>query len=71
MEAIRRSLGKLPPGMALFLLAAVLFLGGAANAAWHGLHAMMQVGLLGAALALGVVYVFCDWPPRSRRDIRR
>ncbi len=71
MAAITRWLGKLPPGVALFLLVAVLFLGGAANAAWHGLHATMQVGLLGAALALGAVYVFCDWPPRSRRHHRR
>jgi hypothetical protein len=55
-------------GAVLFVvLGAVLFVVGAINAAWHGLHDMMQVGLLGAAAATGVAYVFCDWPPRQWR----
>ena len=31
----------------------------------------MQGGLLGAMLALEVLYVFCDRPPRSRLNNRR
>jgi hypothetical protein len=58
---------SLPAGAGLFFLGAVLFVVGAINAAWHGLHEMMQVGLLGAAAASGVAYVFCVWPPRPRR----
>jgi hypothetical protein len=44
-----------------------VFVVGAINAAWHGRDEMMQLGLLGAAAAFGVAYVFCDWPPRRRR----
>ncbi len=57
---------SLPAGAGLFLLGAALFIVGAINAAWHGRHEMMQVGLLGAAAAIAVVYVFCDWTPRTR-----
>jgi hypothetical protein len=56
-----RMLRAPPTGAALFLVPAVLFLGGAVNATRHGLQQTMQVGLLGAAAAIGVVYVFCDW----------
>jgi hypothetical protein len=41
----------------LFFLGAVLFVVGAINAAWHGLHDMMQIGLLGAAAAMHRVCV--------------
>ncbi len=41
--------------------AAALFLLGAANAGWHGLHQMTQLGVGGAIVALVVVAVFCDW----------
>jgi hypothetical protein len=58
---------SLPAGAGLFFLGAMLFIVGAINAAWHGRHEMMQAGLLGAAAAIGVAYVFCDWPPRQQR----
>ena len=51
---------SLPAGGGLFIV-------GAINAAWHGRHEMMQLGLLGATAAIGGAYVFCDWPPRRRR----
>jgi hypothetical protein len=46
---------------------AVLFGVGAIDAAWHGLHDMMQIGLLGATVAIGVAYGFCEWPPHWLR----
>jgi hypothetical protein len=61
MDSIVRFWRSLPAG------AGWLFAGGAINAACHGLHQAMQIGLLAAAVALGVAYVFCDWPPRSGR----
>jgi hypothetical protein len=51
---------SLPAGAGLFFFGAALFIVGAINAAWHGLHEMMQLGLLGAAAAIGIAYVFCD-----------
>ncbi len=57
----------LPPGAALFMAGAVLFLGGAIWAAWHGVNSMMRVGLVGAAVAIGVTAFACDWSGRGRR----
>jgi hypothetical protein len=51
---------SLPAGAGLFFVGAALFIVGAINAALHGWHEMMQLGLLGAAAAIGVAYVFCD-----------
>ena len=70
MESIGRFWRSLPAAAGWFFAGAALFAGGAVNAAWHGLHQTMQIGLLGAAAALGVAYVFCDWRPRSRRRRR-
>jgi hypothetical protein len=70
MESIGRFRRSLPAGAGWFFIGAALFAGGAINAAWHGLHQTMQIGLLGAAAALGVAYVFCDWLPRSGRRRR-
>lgn len=58
---------SLPAGPGLFFLGAALFVVGAINAAGHGPQEMMHVGLLGAAAAISVAYLFCDWPPRPRR----
>ena len=64
---MKRIWHSLPAGAGLFFLGAALFVVGANNAAWHGLHETMQVGLLGAAAGIGIAYVFCDWTPRSPR----
>jgi hypothetical protein len=45
---------SLPAGAGLFFVGAALFIVGAINAALHGWHEMMQLGLLGAAAAIGV-----------------
>ena len=63
---MRRIWQALPAAAGLFFLGAALFIVGAINAACHGRHEMMQVGLLGAAAAIGVAYVFCDWSRDSR-----
>ncbi len=61
-----KALRGLPPGLLWMVAAAALFLLGAANAGWHGLHQMTQLGVGGAIVALVVVAVFCDWQrPRS------
>ena len=57
MNALR----GLPPGLLWMVAAAALFLLGAANASWHGLHQMMQLGVGGAIVALVAVAGFCDW----------
>ncbi len=67
MDSMVRFWRSLPAGAGWFFAGAALFAGGAINAACHGLHQTMQIGLLGAAAALGVAYVSCDWPPRSGR----
>ena len=56
-----KALRGLPPGLLWMVAAAALFLLGAANAGWHGLHQMTQLGIGGAIVALVVVAVFCDW----------
>ncbi len=55
-----KALRGLPPGVWM-VAAAALSLLGAANANWHGLHQMTQLGACGAIVALVVVAVFCDW----------
>ncbi len=60
-ETVMKALRDLPPGVLWMVAAAALFLLGAANAGWHGLHQMMQFGVGGAIVALVVVAVFCDW----------
>jgi hypothetical protein len=58
-----------PAGAGLSFLGAFLSVVGAMNAAWHGRHQMMQLGLLGAAAAIGIASVFCGWsPPSDRRS---
>jgi hypothetical protein len=54
-------------GRGVVLLGRSAIVVGAINAAGHGPHEVMQVGLLGAAAAIDVEFVFCDWPPRPWR----
>jgi hypothetical protein len=51
-------------GRGIALLGCSAIVVGAINAAGHGPRETMQIGLLGAAAAIGVAYVFCDWPRR-------
>jgi hypothetical protein len=53
-DSMKRIWRSLPAGAGLFFLGVALFLVGAINAAWHGLHETMQVGLLGTAAAIGI-----------------
>ena len=59
--AVMRLLRGLPPGALWIFAAAALFLLGAANASWHGLGQMTQIGVCGAIGALVVAAVCCDW----------
>ena len=69
MNRLAQVVRALPPG-AVWLFASALFaLLGAANASLHGLHQMAQFGVVGAIVALAVVWGFCDWsrPPSVGR----
>ena len=70
MEPMTRMVHALPPGALPFIMGAILFGLGALNASLHGLRELSQFGLVGAIVALGVAYGFCDWrrPPGLGRS---
>ncbi len=57
----------LPPGATWLFASAILALLGAANACLHGLA---QVGVVGAIVAVAVVWGFCDWTQTPLIDRR-
>ncbi len=66
MRRLRAFWRGLPPAAGGFIIATVLFLLGAASAAFYGLYPMMRFGLIGAAASIGFVAFGCDWSRRGR-----
>ena len=61
MKRLVTALLALPPGALWLFASALLAVLGAANASLHGLPQLAQVGVIGAIVALAVVWGFCDW----------
>lgn len=70
MDRLLVMVRALPPGATWLFASAVLALLGAANACLHGLVQFAQVGVVGAIVAVAVVWGFCDWTQTPRIDRR-